>query len=203
MNYFCYTIASDTIKPAQWAKLCDFVNYQLMFHTAHPAGPNMGMENNAGLLNNIHLKKRWTQDTGEIAILEYQDRIVGVSCVEKSQLHQRLSIGGIRCWLDADHRNNNQVTRYLLAANLQWSIKHNASSMLLTFNDYNKIIYDAICKKTAGKAAGLGGVWSNWWNDCIALDTKLNIRFTEQWCVLKPIDLSGTQQIIRELRNHG
>ena len=202
-NYLCYSITSDLIAPDQWLRLCDFVDSQASVHGSHPAMANMGMEDDAGLLNNIHNKKRWTHGTGEIAVLEYENRIVGVSCVEKSQLHPRLCIGGIRCWLDANHRTNNQVSRYLLASNLRWSAAQQAWAMLLTINEYNKIIYDAICKKSAGKAAGFGNIWSSWWNDCVALDIKLNIRYTNQWCVLKPINPQGTQEIAKELISNG
>jgi hypothetical protein len=201
-SYVCYTFNSNTVTQSQWGKLCGFVTKQAKKHVNHPALANMGINTESGLLQNIHNKRRWTTGDGEVAVLEYQDEIVGISCVENSERVGKLTIGGIRCWLDDRHRNTNQVTTYLLDSNLSWSKNSGAVAMMLTFNDYNKIIYDGICKKAAGRAAGLGRVWSSWWNDCMPIDNQLNVRFTKQWCVIKPIEQHALQNVISELLNN-
>lgn len=62
--------------------------------------------------------------------------------------------------------------------------------MILTFNGYNKWIFDTIVKRAAGKSGALGTVWSNWWNDCIPFETQLNVFSTMQWAVVKPVNKS-------------
>lgn len=176
---------SDTITDVQFDNLQVFVNEQKKL-SDHPAIKNMD-ESDTGLLGNIKSKTRWHSDIGEISILKYHNKIIGVSAVEFSELHTNLSIGGIRCWLSPNFRNNQLVTNYLLNSNLDWSKSKNMWAMMLTFNDYNKTIYDGIKRKSLGKSIAIGTIWSDWWDDLFVIDYPIIIRYTIQWCVLKPI----------------
>lgn len=200
-EYSCSQTTCNSITNIDWVDLCNFVHAQSREHPDHPALSNMLLDTDAGFLHNINNNTRWTDSNGEIAILRFNTEIVGVSCVEISEFHPTLSIGGIRCWVDQRHRSSNQVSKYLLSANLQWSIDRNLSAMMLTFNNYNKIIYDAICRKSSGHAVGFGKIWSNWWDDCIPILSPLSIRHTEQWCVVKPINIDDTQQLLSEIKS--
>lgn len=189
---------SDLIDDDLFRDLELFLVRQVEQNPNVPACDNMLWKDNAGLLDNIKHKKRWTKGTGQISILKKDSAIIGISCVELSDIKE-LSIGGIRFWIDTNHRSKNVETTYLLADNLQWSVNSKMSGMLLTFNDYNKWIYDSIKRMTHGKAAGFSKIWSSWWKDCIVLDKQMLIRYTKQWCVIKPIDLNLCLSLKRKL----
>lgn len=153
---------------------------------------NMGNESPGGLLYLIQSEReqyrRWTLGQGEIALL-YEDltgSIVGISAVEHSPLSDNISSGGNRCWLQKDYRSNNEVSQYLLASNFAWTVKQNKIGMMLTFNDYNKAIYDFIVRRANGGGSALGRVWSDWWNDCVPVRKKIMLHGVAQWAVVKP-----------------
>lgn len=186
-NLYIKNYTSDTIMSSQFEELSKFVLDQQHNSPKHPAMINMGNNNPAGLLFNIKNKLRWTSNNGNITVLKKSDKIIGISCVEKSETYKNLGIGGIRCWLDSKERTNHYVTEYLLSDNLLWCESHHLDGMLLTFNDYNKWIYDAIKRNINGKTIKFLNIWSNWWDDCILIDSQLEIRYTLQWCVIKPL----------------
>jgi hypothetical protein len=190
---------SDDISKAILDDLCKFVEKQQQEHPEHPALANMTVQSESGLLFNIIQKKRWNSNIGEIAILYHGNDVVGVSCVEHWDQYPQLTIGGIRCWLDKHHRTDQQMSQYLLAANLEWSVRFRAVGMLMSFNDYNKIIYDAIQRKTNGKTVSFNKIWSNWWDDCMIIEKPLCIRYTNQWCVIKPINAKECNSIYKKL----
>lgn len=158
-----------------------------------PALVNMGYAPPSGLGYLAKNKLRWTNDTGQIALLiddSIGECIVGVSAVETCSLSDVFGSGGNRCWVLPKYRTNNEITRHLLSSNLKWCKQQNHLGMMLTFNGYNKWIYDTITKRANGKSGALGKVWSNWWNDCIPFKTQLDVFSTPQWAVIKPIDKS-------------
>ena len=71
-----------------------------------PASVNMGLEDNTGFLFSVDHLKRWTKDTGEIALLydNLTELIVGVSAVETLYINPLLGSGGNRCWVSPKHR---------------------------------------------------------------------------------------------------
>jgi hypothetical protein len=153
-----------------------------------PAFHNMGHAAPSGFAYLVKNKVRWTATTGEIALLRDNnlDEIVGISAVEHCPLSDQLTSGGNRCFLRSNYRSHNEVTDFLLSSNLEWTRRQNKPGMLLTFNHYNKWIYEAIVKKTQRRAVGVGTVWSDWWNDCIPLATQILLHNTLQWAVIKP-----------------
>ncbi len=191
--------SSDTMPGSRFVKIRDFVEEQASKHPEHPAVANMLSSEPHGFLSLIDSRSRWTTDSGEITIVLHDGAVVGVSCVEHSQIHPRLAIGGIRAWLDDKHRAEQLMGKCLLEANLQWSSMQEKWAMMLTFNDYNKWIYDGVARIHRGKAVGIGGVWSDWWKDCIPIKNQLTVRYTQQWCVIKPIWSIGSGMIIKAL----
>lgn len=157
-----------------------------------PALINMGYSEPSGLAYIAKNNIRWTSTTGRIDLLLDDNRIVGVSAVETSSVSNAFSSGGNRCWLLPKYRSNNEITKYLLTSNVQWSNQHGHVGMILTFNNYNKWIYNTIKKRIAGKSSSLGSIWSNWWNDCIPFERQINIHYTPQWAVVKPIAAKDT-----------
>lgn len=192
---------SDIISYGQFAKVAKFVEDQT---SSHPAFVNMGTDGPAGFLFNIFYKRRWTYAEGEIAMLEDDDQIIGVSAVERSSFHNKLTIGGIRMWVDPRYRGrpmtedrNSYASKLLLSSNLDWSDKQGMWAMMVTFNDYNKTIFEGIKRKASGK--GVIGDHSDWWSDGMPLDRMLNVRNVSQYCVLKPLDRTGCQTIKESL----
>jgi len=166
-----------------------------------PASANMGLEDNTGFLFSVDHLKRWTKDNGEIALLydNLSELIVGVSAVETLYINPLLGSGGNRCWVAPKFRGNNEVTSYLLKSNLAWCENNDKVGMVLTFNNYNKWIYDTISKLSSNTGTTLGTVWSKWWNDCIPLPRKIRYFNTHQWAVIKPIDKSKCLEIAADI----
>jgi len=192
------TTCSDTISPDLYNKALTFVQGIVAENPKSPAIHNMGLDSSAGFLWNVEHKSRWTEGKGEITFLMSDaGDIVGLSCVETSK-QELLSIGGIRTWVLKPYRGKNVISNMLLESNLEWTKNNNMAGMLLTFNDYNRWIYEGIRRKTAGKAAGVASVWSDWWNDCIVIPRPLKVRFVNQWCVLKPTGMHD-QELIEEI----
>lgn len=152
-----------------------------------PALCNMGYDAPAGLMYIAQKQLRWQQGQGHIAFLYDHNQIVGVSCVEHSTLNEELGSGGNRCWLLEDYRRNNEVSTYLLAANLNWCAENNKKGMILSFNNYNKWIYDTITRISSGQGRPLGRVWSRWWNNCVIFPRTIRLFNTPQWAVIKPV----------------
>jgi hypothetical protein len=168
-----------------------------------PAAINMGKEDNVGFLFAVDNLKRWTNDNGEIALLYdvLTENLVGVSAVEPLYINPLLGSGGNRCWLLPDYRSNNEITTYLLNANLNWCKQNDKVGMVLTFNDHNKWIYDTIKKLSTNSGATLGTVWSKWWNDCITLPHRIRYFNTRQWAVIKPIDHAECLKLTEDINN--
>jgi len=168
-----------------------------------PAIVNMGYDGPSGLGYIVNNQSRWTKEKGRIDFLLDNGKIVGVSAVETSSLSNVFGSGGNRCWLLPKYRSNNEITKYLLASNLEWCAKQQHVGMILTFNDYNKWIYTTIKKRARGQAGALGSIWSAWWNDCVPFERQLNVFHTPQWAVVKPIAsvdivVDGMQNIDQE-----
>ena len=196
--YVYERFTGKTITVGQRKDLQYFVEKQTRCHQEDPAIINMSSLPPAGFLYNLDAGIRWSDD-GEVAIVRHLGRIVGISCVESSDLHPLLSIGGIRCWIDRQHRTEKLASRYLLSSNLAWSREQGKRAMMLTFNHYNRRIYDGVCRAVSGRMVAVGNVWSDWWKDCMPITHQLEIRNTMQWCVLKPIDETGSHEIFNIL----
>lgn len=162
---------------------------------------NMGKIPPSGLLYLIDPARgnyqRWSKGQGEIALLyeTVSGTLVGISAVEHSPLSDNISSGGNRCWVLADYRTNHAITRYLLDSNFKWTKQQNKIGMMLTFNDYNKVIYDAVVLRSKGKTATLQKFWSDWWNDCLPLPEPIMLHNTPQWAIIKP---NSSHNIVKE-----
>lgn len=199
------TTYSDTIEPELYDEVVGFVNQITeLSNEKNPAISNMGLDNESGLLYNIKNKIRWTKALGQISFLKDDDgTIVGVSCVESTK-YPLIAIGGIRTWVLKEYRLKNVVSQVLLDSNLKWAETNGMAGMMLTFNNYNKWIYDGIRRKVRGKSPGVGSIWSDWWNDCIAIDRPLRVRYVSQWCVVKPTglhDIPTLRTVIEDLND--
>lgn len=166
-----------------------------------PAFVNMGPQMPMGFLHLVDNFKRWRKADGQIGLL-YDDTsgsMVGISAVEHCQLSVELSSGGNRCWILPKYRQNNEITKHLLKSNLDWSRTEGKAGMLLTFNQYNKWIYDTIVKLSTNSGATLGTVWSDWWDDCIALPRMVRLHNTPQWAVIKPLDKIKCEALVEDI----
>lgn len=186
-------ICSDTITPNQLKKIERFIADTV--DPGEPAAGNMGRDNPAGLLYNIDHKLRWCVDQGAIFLIYDNSEPVAISCVEYPENTDQFAIGGIRTWIKRSHRAT-QIAGYFLDLHCRWARHENCAFMLITFNDYNRAGYLGVRRGPKfRKAAG----WSTWWDDCVALEQPLNIRNTEQWCVIKPIYSDDTASNIKVL----
>jgi hypothetical protein len=165
--------------------------------------PNMDDTAPAGLLYLIEEARdnarRWTKDKGQIDLLYDLEigSIVGISAVEHSNLHPDYASGGNRLWMDKDYRLDHNITKYLLTANLNWADANKKTGMILTFNDYNKAIWEIICKnyKKGDPIKSVSNMWSNWWNDCVPLAEPIIVHNTTQWAVIKPCTYFSLDQL--------
>jgi len=198
MSLYVKTTTADEFKDYR----ADYVVFlKKIAQLKSPAFVNMGPQMPMGFLHLVDNQKRWQTGEGQIGLL-YDDvsgSIVGISAVENCQLSTELSSGGNRCWILPKYRQNNEITKYLLKSNLDWSRNEGKSGMLLTFNQYNKWIYDTVVKLSTNSGATLGTVWSDWWDDCIALPRMVRLHNTPQWAVIKPLDETKCEALVEEL----
>lgn len=173
---------------------------------------NMGEDAPSGFLYLIHPERgesrRWSRDRGEITLLydEVLGSIVGISAVENCSLSDKIGSGGNRCWLQKSHRLQNEVTKYLLSSNFDWCARQDKAGMMLTFNDYNKEIYDIIYRKSKFGQASIAGTWSDWWDDCIPLERSIMFHHVPQWAVIKPVpgcESEAREEARRLEKEHG
>jgi len=166
--------------------------------------PNMDNSEPSGLLYLIKEERnehrRWTTDTGQIDLLYDLEKgsIVGVSAVENSNLHPDYASGGNRLWMDKQYRANHNITKHLLTANLNWAMTNNKNGMILTFNEYNKILWDVISAK--GKVASFSNMWSDWWSDCVPIAEPIIVHNTKQWAVIKPCTYFSLDQLKHDIK---
>jgi len=193
MTYTFWSTTSDTITAAEFDKLAAFVKQETA-NSTEPAAVNMGQDNTAGLLYNITNQLRWRSDTGAIYVAEHRDRIVAVSGVEYAEHTGSWAIGGIRTWITPEHRAQ-KLPGQFLERQTEWARTHGCSFMLVTFNDYNRALHVAV--RRGLYRASLG--WSMWWDDCLAVTDPVTIRYTPQWCVIKPVLQSDNQVNLQEL----
>jgi hypothetical protein len=166
---------------------------------------NMGATPPSGFLHLIDEERgefrRWTKETGQIDLLfnYVEDSMVGISCVEHSTISNIFTSGGNRCWLDHRYRGNQSVTKHLLQSNLNWSEANGFSGMVLTFNEYNKGLWEIIKRRSEGKHAQFGSTWSDFWNDCIAIPEPIILHNTKQWAIIKPVPDADIKMINKEI----
>jgi len=172
---------------------------------ARPADANMGENQNGGFLHIVKGNKRWTKETGQISLLYDNSSIVGISAAEHSSLSATIGSGGNRCWILPQYRQPHTASKYLLTSNLQWCRDNNKAGMLVTFNEYNSTLFDAISKYSITKRTALSDILSPWWIDCIPLPRKIYLFNTPQWAVLKPLlPLNEVSYLIDEIdKIHG
>lgn len=198
MSLYVKTTSADEFKDYR----DDYIVFlKKIAHLKSPAFVNMGPQMPMGFLHLVDNLKRWRTDTGQIGLL-YDDAsgsVVGVSAVEGCQISTELSSGGNRCWILPKYRQNNEITKYLLKSNLDWTRNQEKAGMLLTFNEYNKWIYDTIVKLSTNSGTTLGTVWSEWWDDCIVLPRMIRLHNTPQWAVIKPLDKNRCTELVKEL----
>ena len=181
MTYTTWSTTSDTITAAELDKLTAFI-IQEIANSTEPAAANMGLNPPAGFLYNIKNQLRWQADAGAVYVIEHDDQIVAVSGVEYAEGATSWAVGGIRTWITPTHRTY-QLPGKLLHQQTAWAQAHNCNFMLVTFNDYNRALHTAVQRGIYSKSLG----WSTWWDDCIAVPDPVVIRYTEQWCVIKPV----------------
>ena len=193
MTYTFWSTTSDTITAEEFNRLADFIKRETTAST-EPAAANMGSDSTAGFLYNIKNQLRWRSDTGAIYIAEYRGDIAAVSCVEYSENTRTWAIGGIRTWISPAHRIQKLPSQFL-EQQAEWAQAHDCNFMLVTFNDYNRALHTAVHRGLY--RVGLG--WSMWWADCLAVAKQVTIRYTPQWCVIKPIHCRDNQVNLKEL----
>ena len=180
-NYYHRVFTSDTITAAELDKLTAFVVQETSTST-EPAAANMGSNPPAGFLYNIKNQIRWQTDVGAIYVIEHDDQIVAVSGVEYAENTTAWAVGGIRTWITPTHRTH-KLPSEMLQQQTAWARAHECNFMLVTFNEYNRALYTAVKRGIYRKSLG----WSTWWDDCIAVPDPVVIRYTTQWCVIKPV----------------
>ena len=193
MTYKFWYTTSDTVTSKEFDKLAAFITQETSAST-EPAAANMGLDSTAGFLYNIKNQTRWRNDAGAIYVAEDNNQIVAVSCVEYAEGATSWAVGGIRTWITPTHRTY-QLPGKLLNQQTVWAQAHNCNFMLVTFNDYNRALHTAVQRGIYSKSLG----WSTWWDDCIAVPNPVSIRYTPQWCVIKPVLEQDTSVNLLEL----
>lgn len=174
------SLTSDTISNNDFSRIVKFIESEQNINLAFI---NMGWNNPAGLLYNIHNKLRWCTNFGRIYIASLDNRIVGISCIELADSLSKWAIGGVRTWIAKEYRGTH-LPSAMLSQQVKWAREVGCNFLLLTFNEYNKAAYNAVA---AGSKYRIAAGWSVWWDDCIAVPDPILIRCTRQWAIIKPV----------------
>jgi len=187
----------------------EFIKYEadyrvfldVISNTNEEAFENMGDNAPSGFLYIVKNNWRWTKDSGQISLLYSGTNIVGVSAVEQSTLSDRIGSVG-RHWISSAYRGKySDGSMALLESGIQWCKDNGKAGMVITFNDYNKPLFDLISREKKGPYPR----WNDWWADWIPLPRVVLVLGVLQWALLKPlIPVNELLPILSEIdKNYG
>ena len=186
------TNSSDTITDIELANIAEFVAEAEK--SQEPAATNMGWNEPAGLLYNIKNQLRWKTNQGKIVLVLDHDKPVAISCVEYPEHDYTWAIGGIRTWITPQYRAR-KVAKVFLNVHYNWARSRGCKFLVITFNDYNRSAWHAVKNPKYRSTAN----WSDWWDNCVAVDQPLIIRHVPQWCIIKPVLSNSNDKNIEDI----
>ncbi len=129
---------------------------------------------------------------GEFFILFDDAKPIACAGVYQSDFCDELAIAGVRTWVHKDYRNQ-QVVRFLLYAQKQWSIDNGYKAVALTFNEYNKNIISIFKRARLGENAIRfkdRTPKSLFYNGLHEVSYPVMIRNTPQWVIYERLERS-------------
>lgn len=135
---------------------------------------------------------RFNKD-GEFLFLEIDNKIVACSGVYKSNFCDSIYIAGVRLWVNKLYRNMLIPRNFLLKEHKRYAVENNAKIIVLTFNDHNKNLVQALKRNRLGEKNDRISSRTNdflFHNGLNELQFPVNIQHTKQWVVYEKIDLN-------------
>ena len=134
----------------------------------------------------VYLSKRFANDNGQFFVAKLDNEIIAVSGIQISPFDDYVALGGVRSWVNIEHRGKFIIGRHLLPLQKQWAIDKGCKTIALTFNHYNKNLINYF------KRSGLGiqkkrNPQSMFYTGVYEVPFTCDIQFTEQWVIYDKI----------------
>lgn len=158
--------------------------------TDEPAHENMFSENWIAdpktLPYHIYVSNRFRKN-GDFFISMIEDEIIAVSGIYVSEFDRNIAIGGVRSWVNREHRGKFIIGRHLLPLQLLWAREKKLKIIALTFNDYNKRLLPYF------KRSGFGikknrNPNSLFYNGLYEVPHPIIVQHTKQWAIYHRIE---------------
>lgn len=135
----------------------------------------------------LYVGNRFNKEKGIFYALKIDDKIEVVSGAYISDFHPGIVLGGVRTWVNEEHRGKYLTGKYLLSKQYQWAKSIQAQMFCISFNEYNKNMINFV------KRAGFGRVKNRtadmaFYNGVHEAPFPVNIQYTKQWVVYDLID---------------
>ena len=166
--------------------------YNASLEKTQPASVNMwcpeGEDSTHTLPYILTHTNRFTGLNGKFFVLYDKKNIIGCSGVYLSNFSNNVALAGNRTWIDPRYRNLMLPREYLLPIQKEWSIKNKATTIALTFNEYNKNIITLWKRMRLGENRSIREPKHIFYNGMIEVDFPVNIQYTKQWVVYEQLD---------------
>lgn len=132
--------------------------------------------------------KRFSGDNGTYYLLKINDKIAIGSGVYVSKFDPYVALGGVRSWVNEEHRGKFLLGGTILPKHLEWSKAMGMKTLALTFNEYNKHLIRNFGKTGLGtpRRRPEGAIFHG--SDPHIVPFPVEIQYTQQWVLYRKID---------------
>lgn len=132
---------------------------------------------------------KFSRCKGEFFVLEINGNIESVSGIYRSEFDEHVAIGGVRSWVNRNHRGKFLIGGHMMPYQVAWAQANHYKTIALTFNEYNKNLINyflrsglGIKKKRNEKSLFYKGVH--------VVPFSVKIQNTEQWIIYDKLDIN-------------
>tara|TARA_B100001971_G_C17936355_1_gene405372 strand:+ start:74 stop:658 length:585 start_codon:yes stop_codon:yes gene_type:complete len=144
-----------------------------------------GWETKPHTLLHIILKKdRFKEGNGMLSLLYDNNKLIGFAGAYKHT--DNILICLVRAFIIKQYRGKN-VLANILSHQLTYAKQNNYKCGWLTFNDYNKYLYDMIVRFNKGQVVTLGSKTDNIYKQAIIYKDPIEIQNTMQYVIELPL----------------
>lgn len=135
-------------------------------------------------------KKRLSGDNGTYYLLKINDKICIGSGIYISQFDPYVALGGVRSWVNEEHRGKFLLGGVILPEQLEWAKRKGMKTFAVSFNEYNQKLRHNFMRTGMGivKRKGPGGLFHG--SKPQIVEFPVEIQYTKQWLLYRNIDES-------------
>ncbi|MFA5490565.1 MAG: hypothetical protein WC284_15365 [Candidimonas sp.] len=155
-----------------------------------PAAANMttDMTVPGSLWSVLFEEKRFDHPNGIFGLLYEDDKIIAMSGAYRADFCQDIVIGGVRTYTLKEYRKDFLHGSLLIPKQIEWAVKNEASAFALTFNHYNRWLWDFIRRINCGGGVVLGKKVPDSLKEFTAHPKPCVIKHTKQWICWKRLN---------------